>query len=181
MCIALEVEMSKPHFFLCTNKHPYLRVRLPPLRNLSGEQLLCTESDQPEGTYIPPHDPVEQALPQASQATCEYHSQSTLKNVQLTTVSNNFDPFNEPIGKGPMTFWGTTHLVFGVLQVEHEGAVLVLVLAVRVHAQVKHLFLDGHRHPANLALSHLQVVAVTHPDHAAHTHTGQPLSESSPA
>lgn len=59
--------MSKPQKEHNSNRQTtptYLRVRLPPLGNLFGEQLLGTQSDQPKGADISPHHPVEQALPQ---------------------------------------------------------------------------------------------------------------------
>ena len=55
-----------------------------------------------------------------------------------------------------------THFVFRVLEVEHEGPVLVLVLAVSAKAEVKHLLLNGNCQPSHLTLSHFQIITVAH-------------------
>lgn len=60
-----------------------------------------------------------------------------------------------------MFLW--TDLVFGVLQVEHEAPVLVLVLAVRAQAEVEHLFLNVDSQFSHLVLRHIQIITVTHP------------------
>jgi len=57
----------------------------------------------------------------------------------------------------------SAHFVLGVLQVEHEGPVLVLVAAVGVKTEVEHFLLDGDGQPRHLVLSLLQIVAVVHP------------------
>ena len=61
-----------------------------------------------------------------------------------------------------------THFVFGIFQVEHEGPVFVLVLAVSVEAEVEHLLLDGDGEPRHLTLGHFQIVAVAHPGGKEH-------------
>ena len=60
------------------------------------------------------------------------------------------------------TLW--TDLVFGVFQIEHEGPILVLVLAVSVKAQVEHLLFNGNSQFPHLALRHIQIITVTHPE-----------------
>lgn len=56
-----------------------------------------------------------------------------------------------------------THFVFRIFQVEHEGPVFVLVLAVCVQAEVEHFLLNGNRQSAHLTLCHFKVIAVTDP------------------
>lgn len=56
-----------------------------------------------------------------------------------------------------------THFVFRIFQVEHQGPVFVLVLAVGAEAEVEHLLFNGECKSCHLALSHIQIVAVTHP------------------
>lgn len=54
-------------------------------------------------------------------------------------------------------------LVLGVLQIEHDTAVLALVAVVCDLEQAEHLLLDVQRDLAHLTLRHDQVVAVIHP------------------
>lgn len=56
-----------------------------------------------------------------------------------------------------------THFVFRILQIEHEGPVLVFVFAVGAETQVEHLLFDGKCQSPHLALGHLQIIAVAHP------------------
>lgn len=61
-----------------------------------------------------------------------------------------------------------THFVFGIFQVEHEGPVFVLVLAVSAEAEVEHFFFNGNCQPSHFTLSHFQVVTVAHPGGKEH-------------
>lgn len=54
-----------------------------------------------------------------------------------------------------------THLVLGVLEVEHDAAVLALVAIVSDVEEVEHLFLDVECNLPDLVLCHHEVVAVT--------------------
>lgn len=56
-----------------------------------------------------------------------------------------------------------THFVFWILQVEHEGSVFVLVLAVGAKAEVEHFLFNCNCQPSHLTLSHIQVITVAHP------------------
>lgn len=65
------------------------------------------------------------------------------------------------LGTAPVAEDGVrTHLVLGVLEVEHEAAVLALVPVVGDVEQAEQLLLDAEGHPAHLALRHDQVFAV---------------------
>lgn len=57
--------------------------------------------------------------------------------------------------------WATcTHLVFGVLEVEHDAAVFALVAVVRDLEEVKHLLLNVEGNFAYFTFRHDQVVTV---------------------
>lgn len=56
-----------------------------------------------------------------------------------------------------------THFVFRILEVEHEGPVLVLILAVGAKAEVEHFLLNGNCQPSHLTLAHFKIIAVAHP------------------
>ena len=56
-----------------------------------------------------------------------------------------------------------THFVFRIFEVEHEGPVFILVLAVSAQAEVKHFLLNGNCKSSHLAFCHFQIITVTNP------------------
>lgn len=63
-----------------------------------------------------------------------------------------------------------THFVFRIFQVEHEGPVFVLVLAVGAKAEVEHFLFNGNCQPSHLTLCHFQIITVAHPGSNQHEH-----------